>query len=93
MRKIAGGVRAGSDRGTMWTTPFLARLAGIVHVARSSDSSAHVMPPTSSRRWPVKMSIRTMPLNAPPPFGCAPHSGELVVSQDAVALRRAPRAD
>jgi hypothetical protein len=38
----------------------LVRVAGIVQVAKSSESSADVIPATSSRRGPVSINRRTM---------------------------------
>ena len=51
--------RAGWLNGTRCGIPFLVRVAGIVQVAKSSESSAHVIPATSSRRWPVSINRRT----------------------------------
>ena len=48
-----------------WASPFFARLAGIVQDERLSSSSAQVMPATSSRRWPVETSVRTIALYGP----------------------------
>jgi hypothetical protein len=60
----SGGVilLAGWLNGTRCGIPFLVRVAGIVQVAKSSESSAHVIPATSSRRWPVSINSRTMAL-------------------------------
>src|SRR5262249_17654841 len=52
---------AGWLNGTRCGVPFLVRVAGIVQVAKSSESSAHVIPATSSRRWPVSVNRRTIP--------------------------------
>jgi hypothetical protein len=46
---------AGRLNGTRCEVPFLVRVAGIVQVAKSSESSAQVIPATSSRRWPVSI--------------------------------------
>lgn len=43
----------------MWVPPFFARLAGMVHVDKSSAISTHDIAATSSRRCPVSNSMRT----------------------------------
>jgi hypothetical protein len=50
--------RAGPLSGTMWTAPFLVRSPGMVQVAKSSETSPHVIPATSPRRWPGRISKR-----------------------------------
>jgi hypothetical protein len=56
-RRLWRSSRAGWLSGTRCGIPFLVRVAGIVQVAKSSESSAHVIPATSSRRWPVRSPI------------------------------------
>ena len=41
---------------TFVSAPFFVRSAGMRHRASARSISAHVMPPTSARRWPVSMS-------------------------------------
>src|SRR5262245_58308847 len=56
-----GSLHRAGKSGTMCGTPFFVRVLGMVQVARSSESSAHVMPATSSRRWPVSKSRMMAP--------------------------------
>ena len=42
--------------------PFFARTAGMVQAVRSGAISLHAMPATSSRRWPVRINVRTIEL-------------------------------
>jgi hypothetical protein len=73
--------RAGWLNGTRCGVPFLVRVAGIVQVAKSSESSAHVIPATSSRRWPVSINRRTMARR-----GASPRLARAAVIQRAVVL-------
>ena len=65
--------------------PFLVRVPGIVQVFKSSESSAQVIPATSSRRCPVSIKMRTMAPKGRAASPAARHTGSgFFIAQNAV---------
>ena len=52
--------RAGCDSGTSCGERSLSARLTMRHIAASRSISGQSMPPTSSRRWPVRISKRTI---------------------------------
>ena len=72
--------------GTGCTMPFLVRSRGIVHIVRSASSSVHIMPATSSRRWPVKVRILTKaPNTGAEPIGGLQDQRQFGIVEHAIA--------
>src|SRR5262249_59776547 len=79
-----GGWRVGGLRGRRGGIRFWVGVAGTARVVRSSESPAPVTPATSSRRWPVSISNRTM---APKGRGASPAARQIAPASSSLSTR------